>query len=109
VLLAGLLYFIALALFGFVIFGAAHIPNDIWLVACIFPGFLALVVGFFMFVFAWGEFGAAVCIGSLVVPFVAVRLLRTKLSTRGLFVAICGAAVVGLIFARFAFLAADIG
>jgi hypothetical protein len=109
VLLAGLLYFIALALFAFVIFGAAHVPNDIWLVACIFPAFLALIVGFFMFVFAWAQFGAAVCIGSLVVSFAAVRLLRGRLSTRGLFVVICGAAVVGLIFARFAFLAADIG
>jgi hypothetical protein len=32
-----------------------------------------------------------------------------RLSTRNLFIAICGTVVVGLICARFAFLAADIG
>jgi hypothetical protein len=49
-----------------------------------------------------------VSIGSLVVPIVAAIPAR-RLSTRNLFIAICGTVVVGLICARFAFLAADIG
>lgn len=108
-LLAGALYFITLALFGFVIFAALQIPNDIWLVASIFPAFIALILGFFMAVFAWGEYGPLVSVGSLVPAYAAVRLIRGKLSTRKLFLAICGAAILGLVFARIAFVAADIG
>jgi hypothetical protein len=109
VILPGLLYFITLALFGFVIFASMRIPNDIWLVACIFPAFIALILGFVMAVFAWGEYGPQVSVGSLVPPLLAVRLIRGKLSTRNLFLAISGAALVGLVFARVALLAADIG
>ena len=90
-------------------FAAARIPNDIWLVASIFPAFIALILGFVMGVFAWGEYGPLVSIGSLVPSLVAVQLIRGKLSTRNLFFAICGAGVAGLVFARIAFVAADIG
>ena len=105
---AGILYFVSLALFGFVIFAAAQMPSG-WLVACILPVFLAAMIGFFMFVFAWAEFGAVLCVGSLVLPFVVMQLLRRSLSSRGMFIAICGTTVVGLVCARFAFWAADVG
>ena len=36
-MLAELLYFLSIALFGFVILGAVRLPNDMWLVAGIFP------------------------------------------------------------------------
>jgi hypothetical protein len=79
------------------------------LIACIFPVFIALVLGFVMWVYAWSEFSALVSAGSLIAPVVAVVLIRRSLSTRNLFIAICTAVVVGLICARVAFVAADIG
>ncbi len=108
-MLAELLYFVSIALFGFVILGAAQLPNDMWLVAAIFPVFIAMIVGFMMWVYAWSEFGLVVSVGSLVVPIAAAVPVRRLLSTRDLFIAICVTVVLGLICARFAFLAADLG
>jgi len=92
-----------------VILGAAQLPNDMWLVAGIFPVFIAMIVGFMMWVYAWSEFSLAVSLGSLVVPIVAAVPARRLLSTRDLFIAICVTVVLGLICARLAFLAADLG
>ena len=50
-----------------------------------------------------------VSLGSLVVPIVGIVAVRRRLSTERLFAVICAAVVVGLVFARFAFIAADIG
>ena len=108
-MLAAVLYFVSIALFGFVVLGAAQLPNDIWLVAAIFPVFIALILGFVMWVYAWSEFGLPVSIGSLLAPLAAAVAVRHRLSTRDLFFAICGTVVLGLICARLAFLAADIG
>jgi hypothetical protein len=108
-MLAPSLYFVTLTLFGFTIFAAAQMPDSTWLVACICPVFLALIIGIFMWVFAWSEFGMPVSVGSLVLAFLAVRLVRRSLTTGNMFVAICAATVAGLICARFAFIAADIG
>jgi hypothetical protein len=107
--MAELLYFVSIALFGFVILGAAQLPNDMWLVAGIFPVFIAMIVGFMMWVYAWSEYSLAVSIGSLVVAIVAAVPVRRLLSTRNLFIAICATVVLGLICARYAFLAADLG
>jgi hypothetical protein len=79
-----------------------------WLVAGIFPVFLAMILGYMMWVYAWSEFGLPVSIGSLVVPIVAAVSVR-RVSTRNLFFAICAATALGLICARLAFLAADLG
>ncbi len=107
-MMAELLYFVAIALFGFVILGAAQLPNDMWLVVGLFPAFIAMIVGFMMWVYAWSEFGLPVSIGSLVVPVIAAVPARL-LSTRDLFIAICVAVVLGAICAPFAMLAAGLG
>ena len=75
-MLAEVLYFVSIALFGFVVLGAAQLPNDIWLVASIFPVFIAMILGFVMWVYAWSEYGLAVSVGSLVVPIVAADPAR---------------------------------
>jgi ABC-type uncharacterized transport system permease subunit len=62
-----------------------------------------------MSVYAWSEFGVPMGVGTLIVPLVAIVLIRKSLSIRNMFIALCSAVVVGLIFARLAFLAADIG
>ena len=68
-----------------------------------------MIVGFMMWVYAWSEFSLTVSVGSLVVPIAAAVAVRRLLSTRDLFIAICVTVVLGLICARFAFLAADLG
>ncbi len=108
-MLAELLYFLSIALFGFVILAAAQLPSGIGLVIAIFPVFVAMIVGFVMWVFAWSEFGPVVSVGSLVVPIAAAVLARRMLSTRDLLIALWATVVVALICARLAFLAADIG
>jgi hypothetical protein len=108
-MLAELLYFATLAAFGFVIVGAAQLPDSVWLVISIFPVFIAIILGFVMWVYAYTEFGLTVGVASLLLPIVAAVLARRLLSTPGLFVAICSALVIGLICARLAFLAANIG
>ncbi len=108
-MLAELLYFVSIALFGFVILGAAQLPSGTGLVIAIFPVFISMIVGFVMWVYAWSEFGPVVSVGSLVVPIAAAILARRVLSTRDLFIAVWTTVVVGLVCARLAFLAADIG
>jgi len=107
-MMAASLYFLTLALFGFVVLATAHMPEG-WLVACILQVFLAGTIGVYMLIYAWSAFGAAVTLGSLVLSFVAVRLVHRRIPARILFVAICSALVVGLVSARVAFWAADIG
>ena len=108
-MLTELLYFVAIALFGFAVLATLLVPESNWLVACIFPVFIATILGFIMSVYAWSEFGVPVGAGSLIVPIAAVLLIRESLSTRNLFIAICGSTVAGLICARLAFLAAHLG
>lgn len=107
-MLAEALYFVSLSLFGFVILGATRLPNDMWLVIAIFPVFIAAILGFVMWLFAYGQLDLWVSIGSLAVS-VAVVLALRRLSTRDMFIAIWVTLVLGLVCARFALLAADIG
>src|SRR5215475_3024926 len=104
--MAPALYFASIALFGFSILGAAQLPNSVWLVIAIFPVFIDMILGFVMWIYAWSEFGLAVSVGSLAVA-VAAAVAARRLSTRDLFIAVCATVVLGLICARFAFLAAD--
>jgi hypothetical protein len=108
-MLAQLLYFASIALFAFAVLAATQVPESNWLIAAIFPVFIALVMGFIMSVYAWSEYGVPFGAGSLIVPLVAIILVRRSLSVRDMFIALCVAVFVGLICARFAFLAADIG
>ena len=81
-----------------------------WLVAGIFPVFIAMILGYMMWIYrlvrssacrsAWARW----C-----VPIAAAACRVRRVSTRNLFIAICAASVVGLVCARLAFLAADLG
>jgi hypothetical protein len=108
-MLAELLYFLSIALFAFAVLAATQVPDSNWLIASIFPVFVALILGFTMSVYAWSEFGVPLGAGSLIVPLAAIVLMRRSLSARNLFIAICAAVTVGLVCARFAILAADLG
>ena len=52
-MLTELLYFVAIALFGFAVLATLLVPESNWLVACIFPVFIATILGFMMSVYAW--------------------------------------------------------
>jgi hypothetical protein len=108
-MLAGSLYFVAIAMFAFAVLAATQVPESNWLIAAIFPVFIALIMGFVMSAYAWSEFGVPMGVGTLIVPLGVIVLIRKSLSIRNMFIALCAAVVVGLIFARLAFLAADIG
>jgi hypothetical protein len=108
-MLAELLYFLSIALFAFAVLAATQVPESNWLIAAIFPVFIALVMGFVMSVYAWSEFGVPLGAATLIAPAAAILLIRGSLSVKNMFLALCAAVVVGLIFARLAFLAADIG
>jgi drug/metabolite transporter (DMT)-like permease len=109
-MLPQLLYFVSIALFAFVFLAATQIPESTWLVVAIFPVFIASILGFVMWVYAWSEYDVTVSAGAPIVAVIAVLLIRKKsLSARGMFITICAVLVVGLICARFAFIAADLG
>jgi hypothetical protein len=108
-MLAPLLYFLSIALFAFAVLAATQVPESNWLIASIFPVFIALILGFIMSVYAWSEYGPALGATSLIVPLIGIVLVRRSLSVRNMFLALCAAVAVGLVCARLAFLAADIG
>jgi hypothetical protein len=108
-MLAEALYFLSIALFAFATLAATQVPESNWLIASIFPVFIAMILGFVMSVFAWSEFGPVLGASTLIVPLGVMVAVRKSFSARNLFIAICAAVGIGLVCARFAFLAADIG
>ena len=108
-MLAELLYFVSIALFGFVILGAVQLPNDMWLVAGIFPVFIAMILGYMMWVYAWSRVRLA---GERRLAGGADRGRACRCA--GCRRATCSSRsaprpCIGLICARLAFLAADLG
>ena len=91
-----LLGVVSIALFAFAVLATLRVPESNWLVACIFPVFIACILGFMMSIYAWSEYGTPLGAGSLIVPLAAVVFIQKPLSTRTLFIVICGATVVGL-------------
>jgi hypothetical protein len=95
------LYAASLALFGFIILATLLVPNGVLLLACIFPVFLAFILGFVMFVYAFGTFGVALSCGALVPPVIAVALIRTRVTPVQTIAAIYGVLLVALTLAWF--------
>jgi hypothetical protein len=102
-------YFISLALFGFVIFGTVQVRDEMLLLICIPPMFVALVVGFIMLIYMGETFGVPVAIGSLVVPLPLAWLLGRRYTVRDLLIVIYLAWALGMVFALVAFNFPDAG
>jgi hypothetical protein len=96
-------YALTLALFGFVIFATVWVKDDMLILACIPPVFLAAIVGFIMWIYAFETFGPAVPVVSILVPLTAARLLSRRYSARDLVIAIYLAWTVGMVCALYAF------
>ena len=101
-MLEPLVYGIALALFGFVIFATARMPHQLMLVACIPAVFVALVMGFVMAIYAGDAFGLALPLIALSPGVFAAWHFSRRYAARDLLVAIYLAWAVGLVFAMIA-------
>lgn len=95
------LYAASLSLFGFIILATLLVPNGVLLLACIFPVFLAFILGFVMWVYAFSAFGLALSCGALVPPVIAVALVRGRVTPPQTIAAIYGVLVVALTLAWF--------
>ena len=70
-----LTYFVTLALFAFVVLATFWVKHEMWILACIFPVFVALIAGFIMWLYAYEQFGPALAVGALVLPLPVVGSL----------------------------------
>lgn len=95
------LYAASLSLFGFIILATLLVPNGVLLLACIFPVFLAFILGFVMLVYAFSEFGAVLSCGALVPSVIAVALVRGRVTPGQTIAAIYGVLAVALTLAWF--------
>ena len=50
-------YFVTLSLFAFVVFGTVYVRHETLILACIPPVFVAMIVGFIMWIYAYETFG----------------------------------------------------
>jgi hypothetical protein len=98
-----LTYFVTLALFAFVILATLWVKHEMWILACIFPVFVAVIAGFIMWLYAYEEFGPGVAVGALVVPLPLAWRLGRVFSTRDLMIAIYLAWAMGMVCALVAF------
>jgi hypothetical protein len=101
-------YFITLAMFAFVIFSTAYVRHETLILACIPPMFVALIVGFTMWVYAFETFGLTMALAALVVPFPLAWRLGRRYSVRDLLIVIYLAWALGMVTALIAFSFPDI-
>ncbi len=92
-------YTIAIALFAFTILATARMDQDLLLVACIPPVFVALVMGFTMAIYAGDTFGLALPFLALLPAAVGAWQLPKYYAGRDRLIAIYLAWVVGMAFA----------
>ena len=102
-MLEGATYFVALVLFAFVVYGTVCVRHEMLILACIPPMFVALIVGFIMWIYAFETFGLPMPLAALVVPFPLAWKLGRRYSVRDLLIVIYLAGARGMAWARYAF------
>ncbi len=102
-MLEGATYFVTLAMFAFVIFGTVYVRHETLILVCIPPMFVALVVGFTMWIYAFETFGLPMALAALVVPFPLAWRLGRRYSVRDLLIVIYLAWALGMVCALVAF------
>ncbi len=96
-------YFVTLSLFAFVVFGTVYVRHETLILACIPPVFVAMIVGFIMWIYAYETFGLGMALAALVVPFPLAWRVGRRYSVRDLLIVIYLAWAVGMVCALFAF------
>lgn len=108
-LLEGATYFVTLALFSFVILGTVYVRHETLILACIPPVFVASIVGFIMWIYAFEAFGLAEGVVAVVAPFPLAWHLGRTFSVRDMLIVIYLAWAMGMVCALFAFSFPDAG
>jgi hypothetical protein len=98
-----LTYLATLALFSFVLVGAALIRHDMLLLASIPPVFVAMITGFVMALYAQDRFGLPSTGAALVLGVPAAWLCSRRLTNRDLLVCVYLAWAVAMVLALIAF------
>ena len=96
-------YDVTLALFAFVIYGTIWVKHDMLLLICIPPVFLAAIVGFVMWIYAYETFGPAGALIAVALPLPAAWKLARIYSARDLVISIFLAWALGMVCALVAF------
>ena len=102
-MLEGATYFVTLTMFAFVIFGTAYVRHETLILMCIPPMFVALVVGFTMWIYAFQTFGLPMPLAALVLPFPLAWRLGRRYAVRDLLIVIYLAWALGMVCALVAF------
>jgi hypothetical protein len=102
-MLEGATYFVTLTMFAFVIFGTAYVRHEMLILMCIPPMFVALIVGFIMWVYAFETFGLPMALAALVLPFPLAWRLGRRFPVRDLLIVIYLAWALGMVCALVAF------
>ena len=96
-------YSLTLALFSFVIIASARLQDEMLLLACIPPVFVALIVGFVMALYASGAFGVVPTGAGLLVGGLPGWLLARRFKPRAVLITIYLAWAAALAVALVAF------
>lgn len=99
----GAVYLSAVALFSFVLIGAARMKHEWMLLGCIPPVFMALVMGFIMVVYSWSTFGPAAAVAAIAVPVPLAWRLSARYSSKDLLISIYLACSVAMVLSLVAF------
>jgi hypothetical protein len=96
-MLEPLIYGAALAIFGFVIFATARVPQGMLLVGCIPAVFVALVMGFVMMIYAWDTYGAGLPAAAMILAVAAGWYVPRRYKPRDQIIVIYLAWAIGLV------------
>ena len=98
-----LVYGVAVALFGFVICASAFVRHEMAILACMPPMFVALIVGFSMWIHLYGLAGVGAGVVALLPGYPAARHVARRFATRDLLIAIYLAWAIGMVVALVGF------
>lgn len=96
-------YLLALALFSFVVIGSAKMRDDMLVLACFPPVFVAMIMGFIMAIYAGASFGAVPTGLAFVVGAPPAWWLANRMRSRDLLLAIYLAWAAALLLSLVAF------
>jgi hypothetical protein len=96
-------YFACLVLFSFVIYGSVYVRDEMLILACIPPFFVAAVAGFTMWIYMFETFGVAPPVIAVLLPFPLAWHLGRRFVVRDMLLAIYLAWAVGMVLALVAY------
>lgn len=102
-MLKGAAYGMTVAMFSFVLYATVRVKDDILILACIPPAFVAAITGFVMWLYTFKAFGPVEALLAVLLPLPVAWALSRRYSARDLVISIYLAWTVGLVCALVAF------